>query len=65
VQRGASKEPGKFSSFVLMRRRFLTYIRCPYGPMDKAPAYGAGDSGFESRYGLTHSFSFNVFFFFQ
>eukprot|EP00954_Amorphochlora_amoebiformis_P030807 1395234-Amorphochlora_amoeboformis.AAC.3 len=21
----------------------------PYGPMDKAPAYGAGDSGFESR----------------
>jgi hypothetical protein len=24
----------------------------PYGPMDKAPAYGAGDSGFESRYGL-------------
>ncbi len=29
----------------------------PYGPMDKAPAYGAGDSGFESQYGLT-SFSF-------
>ena len=26
---------------------------CPYGPMDKAPAYGAGDSGFESQYGLT------------
>ena len=26
--------------------------KCPYGPMDKAPAYGAGDSGFESRYGL-------------
>ena len=25
---------------------------CPYGPMDKAPAYGAGDSGFESQYGL-------------
>ena len=24
----------------------------PYGPMDKAPAYGAGDSGFESQYGL-------------
>ena len=23
-----------------------------YGPMDKAPAYGAGDSGFESQYGL-------------
>ena len=21
--------------------------------MDKAPAYGAGDSGFESQYGLT------------
>jgi hypothetical protein len=28
--------------------------RCksPYGPMDKAPAYGAGDSGFEFRQGL-------------
>ena len=24
-------------------------IRSRYGPMDKAPAYGAGDSGFESR----------------
>ena len=23
--------------------------KSPYGPMDKAPAYGAGDSGFESR----------------
>ena len=23
--------------------------RSPYGPMDKAPAYGAGDSEFESR----------------
>ena len=29
----------------------------PYGPMDKAPAYGAGDSGFESQYGLTVFFS--------
>ena len=29
---------------------------CPYGPMDKAPAYGAGDSGFESRYGLSFFF---------
>ena len=28
----------------------------PYGPMDKAPAYGAGDSGFESRYGLLFCF---------
>ena len=24
--------------------------------MDKAPAYGAGDSGFESQYGLHHFF---------
>ena len=24
--------------------------KSPYGPMDKAPAYEAGDSGFESRY---------------
>ena len=22
---------------------------CAYGPMDKAPAYGVGDSGFESQ----------------
>jgi hypothetical protein len=28
------------------------YKSCLYGPMDKAPAYGAGDCGFESRYGL-------------
>ena len=28
----------------------------PYGPMDKAPAYGAGDSGFESQYGLLFLF---------
>jgi hypothetical protein len=28
----------------------------PYGPMDKAPAYGAGDSGFESQYGLKNTF---------
>jgi hypothetical protein len=28
------------------------YQQGPYGPMDKAPAYGAGDSGFESQYGL-------------
>ena len=27
-------------------------LKSPYGPMDKAPAYGAGDSGFESQYGL-------------
>jgi hypothetical protein len=33
---------------------------CLYGPMDKAPAYGAGDSGFESRYGLFFFFSFLV-----
>ena len=25
--------------------------------MDKAPAYGAGDSGFESRYGLIFKWS--------
>jgi hypothetical protein len=30
--------------------------------MDKAPAYGAGDSGFESRYGLF--FFFNLFYFY-
>ena len=30
----------------------VVFLDCPYGPMDKAPAYGAGDSGFESRYGL-------------
>jgi hypothetical protein len=36
------------------------FSRCPYGPMDKAPAYGAGDSGFESQYGL----SFCIFLFF-
>jgi hypothetical protein len=30
----------------------LIYTTCPYGPTDKAPAYGAGDSGFESQYGL-------------
>jgi hypothetical protein len=29
-----------------------TFLASPYGPMDKAPAYGAGDSGFESQYGL-------------
>ena len=27
---------------------FFKQISC-YGPMDKAPAYGAGDSGFESQ----------------
>lgn len=32
------------------------YDESPYGPMDKAPAYGAGDSGFESRYGLLFTF---------
>jgi hypothetical protein len=32
------------------------FYRCPYGPMDKAPAYGAGDSGFESQYGLSFFF---------
>ena len=26
--------------------------------MDKAPAYGAGDSGFESQYGLCFVFGF-------
>ena len=31
--------------------------------MDKAPAYGAGDSGFESQYGLL-SFSLNCLSFF-
>jgi hypothetical protein len=30
----------------------LRHTTCPYGPTDKAPAYGAGDSGFESQYGL-------------
>ena len=30
--------------------------------MDKAPAYGAGDSGFESQYGLTFFFFFPFFF---
>ena len=33
-------------------RLFSFSMYCPYGPMDKAPAYGAGDSGFESQYGL-------------
>ena len=32
--------------------RSLQVVVSPYGPMDKAPAYGAGDSGFESRNGL-------------
>ena len=36
-------------------------MKSPYGPMDKAPAYGAGDSGFESQYGLL----FLGFFFFH
>ena len=27
-------------------------LPCPYGPMDKASAYGAEDSGFESPFGL-------------
>ena len=32
---------------------------CLHGPMDKAPAYGAGDSGFESqwRYIILHTVS--------
>ena len=30
----------------------VTVTICPVGPMDKAPAYGAGDSGFESLAGL-------------
>lgn len=30
----------------------MVFMYSPYGPMDKAPAYGAGDSGFESQYGL-------------
>jgi hypothetical protein len=34
------------------RLRHPGLMCCPYGPMDKAPAYGAGDSGFESQYGL-------------
>jgi hypothetical protein len=46
-----------FSFFFLYRwtkfRRSITVnMSSPYGPMDKAPAYGAGDSGFESQYGL-------------
>jgi hypothetical protein len=36
----------------------------PYGPMDKAPAYGAGDSGFESQYGLFFVPSSTIFVFF-
>ena len=35
-------------------------MKSPCGPMDKAPAYGAGDSGFKSQQGL----SFFIFFFF-
>ena len=34
----------------------MCFAWSPYGPMDKAPAYGAGDSGFESRYGLVFVF---------
>ena len=30
----------------------IPYLECPVGPMDKAPASGAGDSGFESPAGL-------------
>ncbi len=42
-----------------LQRSKLVCTSCrPYGPMDKAPAYGAGDSGFESQYGLV----FFVFF---
>jgi hypothetical protein len=29
----------------------IQIVISPYGPMDKAPAYGAGDSGFESQFG--------------
>lgn len=32
--------------------RLSSFPSSPYGPTDKAPAYGAGDSGFESQYGL-------------
>ena len=28
-------------------------IWCAHGPMDKAPAYGAGDFGFESRWAFS------------
>jgi hypothetical protein len=34
----------------------------PFGPVDKAPAYGAGDRGFKSRNGLVFFFSFSFFF---
>jgi hypothetical protein len=33
----------------LLTRTMTTRSGRPYGPTDKAPAYGAGDSGFESR----------------
>ena len=36
----------------LLIRKIEVELHNPYGPMDKAPAYGAGDSGFESQYGL-------------
>ena len=46
--------PFFFSSYYFSSSSLLPCNR-PYGPMDKAPAYGAGDSGFESRYGLFFS----------
>ena len=47
-----------FESTITTKTNWFIFPPRPYGPMDKAPAYGAGDSGFESQYGL-HFFAKN------
>ena len=44
--------PLLFLSFLLLFSFFFFFSPLPYGPMDKAFAYGAKDSGFESPFGL-------------